>query len=177
MRETGRSGPRKVYGEPAQYQRKLARVMERLGVEDYDWNHDRFGAWVHFRYKGNLYAFEHTVEKAKQRGLGLQFGSDCFAQLVFALEDIARLVERGIYDLQTWVVGLKALPAATDLPDWCKVMGFAELPATKDAVESRFRELAVKRHPDQGGSPDEFRMLKEARDAALAWLGSEVRRS
>lgn len=165
-----RTGPRKVYGEVGQYERKLARVMERLAVDDYNWNHDRHGAWVQFRYKGQLYAFEHTVEKAKQRDLGLHFGSDCFAQLVFALEDIARLVERGIYDLQTWVSGLKALPAASALPDWCKVMGFAEPPPSLRAMEVRFAELVLKRHPDHGGTNDEIRMLYDARKAALATL-------
>ena len=161
----------RVYGEPRLYEKKLARVMERLGVEDSDFNYDRFGASVQFRYKGSLYAFEHTVERAKQRGLGIVYGSDCFAQLVHALEDIARLVERGIYDLQTWVVGLKALPAATNLPDWCKVLGLAEIPVSFDDVKARYRELSKARHPDQGGTDSEFRLLNEAYEEAERSFG------
>ena len=34
-----------------------------------------------------------------------------FAQLVKTLEDIARMVERGIYDLSTWIEGMKTLPS------------------------------------------------------------------
>ncbi|SHF53777.1 hypothetical protein SAMN02746089_02114 [Caldanaerobius fijiensis DSM 17918] len=39
--------------------------------------------------------------KVKSRGIKLVYGLDAFAQIVLSLEDLARMVERGIYDLQT----------------------------------------------------------------------------
>ena len=80
----------KQYGAAENYESKLERVMERLGVKEFNYNFDRFGAWVEFRYKGNLSRFDHSIEKAKARGLNLGYGSDAFAQIVLSLEDIAR---------------------------------------------------------------------------------------
>ena len=81
------------------YESKLKRVMERLGITKYNYNWDRFEAWIEFTYKGTLYRFEHSVEKARKNGISLSYGSDAFAQLVLSLEDIARMTERGIYEL------------------------------------------------------------------------------
>ena len=107
------------------YEKKLEKIMMRFGIEkkDYNWNCDRYGGWVEFRYKGQIYRFEHTVDNAKKAGINLTYGSDAFAQIVLALEDLARIVERGIYDLQNWVAGMKMLPEKTTLPSFCSVLG------------------------------------------------------
>lgn len=97
--------PKKQYGTADAYERKLNRVMERLGVESHNFNWDRWGCWIEFRLKGDLYRFDHSVDKARARGVELRYGSDAFAQVVLALEDLARMVERGIYELSTWVAG------------------------------------------------------------------------
>ncbi|WP_291350400.1 hypothetical protein [Desulfosporosinus sp.] len=89
-------GNKKQYGDSDSYERKLERVMERIGVKEFIYNFDRFGCWVEFRYQNELYRFEHSIEKAKSKGINLRYGSDAFAQVVLALEDLARMVERGI---------------------------------------------------------------------------------
>ena len=96
---------RKQYASPESYELKLERVIERMGATDYNYNWDRHGAWVEFRLKGQLYRFDHSVEKAQARGFKLTYGSDVFAQLVIALEDLARIAERGIYEIRTWLGG------------------------------------------------------------------------
>lgn len=153
------------------FEGKLKRVMTRLGVDDFDWNHDRYAAWVEFRYKGGVYRFHQSLENATQRGVKLATSKDCLAQIVLSLEDLARMVERGLYDLQTWVAGMKALPPGPEIPDWCKVMGFAEVPADLETARARYRELVKKRHPDHGGTPGEFMMLQEAMAQAEAQFG------
>jgi hypothetical protein len=102
------------HGPAGIYEHKLKQVMGRLGVEDYDFNWDRWNAWVEFRYGGELYRLEHGVEKAKEKGVELRYGSDAFAEMVLTLEDLVRIVERGIYELETWLAGMKHRPSGRE---------------------------------------------------------------
>lgn len=155
----------KQYAEPAAYEAKLEKVMTRLGVEKYDYDWSRFKCWVEFFYKGQPYRFEHSVENAQAHGVNIRYGSDVFAQVVLSLEDLARMVERGIYDLSTWVAGMKCLPAAADIPPCLKALQFEELP-TEAELQKRFRQLSKVAHPDSGGSEAQFIALKTAYDEA-----------
>lgn len=139
---------KKQYGAADNYERKLERVMERLGVEEFNFNWDRWSCWVQFRYKGELYQFEHSVEKARSRGQKLDYGSDAFAQVVLALEDLARMVERGIYELQTWVAGMKYLPPPVEVPSFFRFLGFEQIPSGPEEVTARYRTLVKQMHPD-----------------------------
>jgi hypothetical protein len=161
---------KKQYGPASDYEAKLARVMERLGVKEYDYNFDRHGCWVTFRYQGELYRFDHSVAKAKAKGVQLSYGSDAFAQVVLALEDLTRMVERGIYDLSTWVAGMKFLPPPLEVPKCFRDLGFDRIPDAIADVKDRYRTLAKERHPDGGGSDEDFQRLKEAAEASLKYL-------
>lgn len=162
----------KRYGPAQDYEQKLARVMERLKIKEFNFNWDRFSAWVEFRYKGQLYRFDHSIDKARARGIELRYGSDAFAQIVLSLEDLARMVERGIYDLQVWVCGMKMLPAAVEVPSFLKLLKFDWIP-TQEEIKERYKELAKIMHPDAGGNSDDFMMLQEARDKALDYVGEK----
>lgn len=96
------------HGPASIYEYKLQQVMKRLEVEDYNFNWDRWSAWVEFVYHGELYRLEHSVEKARAKGVELRYGSDAFAEVVLTLEDLVRIVERGIYELETWLLGMKS---------------------------------------------------------------------
>lgn len=163
----------KQYAEPKTYEGKLARVMERFGVaeKEFDYNFDRHGAWVGFFYKGQYYRFDHSIENAAKHGIKVSYGSDIFAQIVLSLEDLARMIERGIYDLQVWVAGLKALPPQTvsTLPAWALSMGFTAIPASVDEMNERYRTLAKRWHPDNGGDDAAMAELNNAHEEALAW--------
>jgi len=160
---------KRQYGSPEFYERKLKSVMERLGVpqDDVYFNWDRFGGFVQFRYNGQLYRFEHSIEKAAAKGHKLKYGTDAFAQVVLSLEDLARMVERGIYDLSTWVAGMKFLPPATVVPECFATLGFVEIPSGPEEVKERYRTLAKERHPDAGGSAEGFHRLTEASEKCL----------
>lgn len=140
--------------------------MERFGATKYNYNWDRHGCVVEFFYKGQLYRFEHSVGKARSHGIHLRYGSDAFAQLVLGLEDLVRLAERGIYDLQTWIEGLKALPQSSEIPECFKFMGFEQIPSGIQEVEERYRMLAKKYHPDGGGSTELFIKLRKSVEQA-----------
>ena len=165
------SGPTKLYGPAHVYEAKLRRVLERLDVKQYDWDHSRHEAWIEFRYRGQLYRFEQTVTRAQARGQKIHFGSDCFAQLVLGLEDLARLVKRGIYEFQTWITGMKALPAAVELPSCLRFMNFDQVPEGVE-VRARYRELTKILHPDSGGNDEDFVALQAAYQEALAFVGA-----
>lgn len=164
----------KIYGSAQEYEQKLRRVMERLGIKQFDWNHDRREAWIEFTYKGDRYHFNHSVARAQlvKNGPKLQYGSDCFAQLVLALEDLARLVARGIYDLSTWTAGLKALPAPVEIPPFLRFLGFDRIPTVSE-IGDRFKEMAKQLHPDTGGSAQAFQDLQAAREQALQYVGDQ----
>lgn len=163
------------YADSHYYENKLARVMARFGVEDYDFALTRYGGWVEFRYKGEVYRFEHDIKNAEAHGQKIRTGSDAFAQLVMALEDLARIVDRGIYDLSHWVVGMKALPAAVDIPPCLRLLGFDRVPSV-DELKSAYRSRLKLLHPDNPdtGSREEFDALQSAYAAALRWLGENA---
>ena len=151
----------KQYAEPAAYEAKLEKVMGRLGVEQYDYDWSRFECWVTFVYKGQHYRFSHSVENAKAHGVNIRYGSDVFAQVVLSLEDLARMVERGIYDLSTWVAGMKYLPAGKPLEPCFAGLGFIERPANAEEVKAQYKRMAKSMHPDAGGDADAFAALGE----------------
>lgn len=151
----------KQYAEPAAYEAKLEKVMNRLGVDQYDYDWSRFECWVSFSYKGQFYKFSHSVENAKAHGVNIRYGSDVFAQVVLSLEDLARMVERGIYDLSTWVAGMKYLPAGKELEPCFAGLGFLERPASVEDVKAQFKRMAKAMHPDVGGNEAAFVALEE----------------
>lgn len=163
----------KQYAEPATYEAKLEKVMARLGVESYNYDWSRFSCWVEFQYKGQYYRFEHSVENAQAHGNNIKYGSDVFAQVVLTLEDIARMTERGIYELQTWIAGLKALPKPKEIDDCFRLFGFTEIP-TIEQLQERYRALVKVAHPDAGGTSEYFMQIQEAKKQAEEILLNSV---
>lgn len=155
----------KQYAEPATYEAKLERVMDRLGVDRYDYNWDRFSCWVDFWYKGQPYRFEHSTDNAQAHGVNIKYGSDVFAQVVLSLEDLARAVERGIYDLSTWVAGMKYLPPKSSIPECFSKLGFDRVPTLAE-LKNRWKQIAKTAHPDVGGDKDYFVTMKSSFEAA-----------
>lgn len=69
--------------------------------------------------------------------------------------------------------GFAALPSPFTKRHWHDVFGFGSYkgirnPVNRDAIEKRFKELALQRHPDHGGSDDLMAELNRAREEALA---------
>lgn len=171
MRRVSTYGKKKQYNAVEEYEQKLKRVMERLGIEagqyNYDWT--RKTAYVQFLYKGQWYMFDHSTDKANAAGKQkLVYGTDVFAQIVLALEDLARMTERGIYDLSVWISGMKYIPQKENLPECFSKLGFtgSEKPLKID-LEARYKNLLKTAHPDNGGSTEEFCELQEAMKQCL----------
>lgn len=159
-------------------ERKLARVMERLGVEkyDYDWAQRRGGAecYVEMVYRGAAYRFENSAAKSAANGRGLVYASDLFASVVYALEGLARAVEQDIFTLDMLLKGVPSLPAGKPLEPCFQRMGFTERPESVDVVKAKYRMLAKVYHPDACGDPEAFRLLTEDYKACLGLMEAIV---
>lgn len=163
----------KQYGDVGSYEAKLEKVMKRLGVDNYNYDWTRRSCFVEFWLDGQYYRFDHSIENAKAHGQNVVYGSDVFAQVVLALEDIARITERGIYELQTWISGLKSLPPAPSLDSCFVALGFSQKPENIDDVKSAYKRLAKVVHPDCGGSEDSFRVLSENYEKCIEAMGGD----
>lgn len=159
---------KKVYS--GDYEAKLARVMERLGAESFNYDWTRTDCFIEFTYKGQLYRFEHSQEKARAHDQKIVYVSDLFAQLVMTLEDIARMTERGIYELQSWIEGMKALPAPKEIAPCFVALGFSWVPDDLEDVKAQYRRMAKVMHPDVGGDAQAFEMLQRNYQECLAHM-------
>ena len=159
--------PKRQYTDVDFYERKLEKIMARFEVDEYNFDWNRWGGFVEFRYRGQLYRFDHSVEKARSRGKKLDYGTDAFAQVVLALEDLARMIDRGIYELSTWVAGMRYLPPPVTTPKHFLAMGFEEIPSGAIEVKARYRMLAKECHPDfNKGNPDAEQQFKDLTSVA-----------
>jgi hypothetical protein len=70
--------------------------------------------------------------------------------------------------------GFTALPASAARRTWREVLGLVGIVGvTRDRISAAYRELALRRHPDHGGSDAAFIELTAARDQALAEIGAQ----
>lgn len=92
--------------------------------------------------------------------------ADNLAAIAATIEAM-RAIERhgGAAILDRAFTGFQALPSPTQ---WWHVLGFEASSVTGEQIEARFRELAMQRHPDRGGSEAAMAELNWAREAGLA---------
>ena len=156
-------GGKKLYsGGFETYEKKLCVVMEKIGVEKFNYDWSRQSCFVELVCKGRAFRFEKSLDDAKQRGEHITVVSDLFAQIVLMLEDLARASSRGLFDFAEIVSGLPSLPAgSTGLEPCFASLGFSERPQTKEVVQERYRRMAKVMHPDTGGDSDAFQLLRE----------------
>lgn len=160
---------KKYSGGFEEYEGKLRRIMERMGIGKYNYDWTRTDCFIEFTYHNQFYRFEHSIDKARVHNQKIQCVSDLFAQLVLSLEDICRMAERGIYELSMWIEGMKSLPPKKDIPQYFIFLGFQEIP-TADELKQRYKQLAKISHPDGGGNSELFKQYTAARDEAEKYL-------
>lgn len=160
----------KKYSASVDYEKKLKTIMEKLDVEKYSYDWTRKDCYIEFFYKGQLYRFEHSLDKAAKSGERISYVSDCFAQLVLALEDLARMTARNIYELSVWIEGMKALPQPKKIPQCFLLLGFTDIPNTVSDIKTAYRNLAKVYHPDVGGNAIDFEKYTKAKDECLEFL-------
>ncbi len=162
----------------SKYEKKLDSIMKNLKVSDYHYNWDRYGSWIEFHYKDNLYRLEHSIDKARLQGIIIQYGSEAFAQIVMALEDLNRAINRGVYDLDTWLAGVKLPPKSLKSCRFLEILGFTQQPSSKEEIWEQYDKRIKELELNENGNHLTAKMLKEAAEKAVENLsGSENRKN
>ncbi|MBM7598887.1 hypothetical protein JOC34_001244 [Virgibacillus halotolerans] len=99
-------------------ERRLKGIMKRLKIEVSNFNWDRSSCYIEFNYQEKSYRLEHSVEKAKKRGIFLRDGLDCLMALTDSLEDLCRIIERGTNELGTWISGMQQSTSVSEVPEF-----------------------------------------------------------
>ena len=81
------------------------------------------------------------------------------------------MVERGIYDLSTWVAGMRYLPAVQSVEPCFQALGFSKRPENVEEVKAQYRRMAKAMHPDAGGNDAAFVALQEQYQKCLELYG------
>jgi len=88
---------------------------------------------------------------------------DNIAAIAAHIEALRGQERWGVADLRQAFAGHVALPAPEQ---WWQVLG-VKPGASRDEIQAAYRQLALKAHPDTGGSPQAMTRLNLARDAGL----------
>ena len=151
---------KKVYsGGFEDYEKKLRAVMEKIGVEKFNYDWSRQSCFVELVCNGQAFRFEKSLEDAARRKERISCVSDLFAQIVLMLEDLARASSRGLFNFAQIVSGLPSLPAGDPLEPCFASLGFSKSPETADEVREQYRRMAKVMHPDAGGDAEAFQLL------------------
>jgi hypothetical protein len=156
----------------------LASELDKIGASN-----EVLSSNVSLRLDGRMRANETTMDPGVAVYFTYKKHQMCFAcDKYYDVKDniraIAKTIEalRGIERwgtgdmLERAFMGFQALPNPAQ---WWHVLGFDSTAGmTKDALEDRFRQLAMQRHPDRGGSSDAMAELNWAREKGLEHLGS-----
>lgn len=165
------SAKKQYTGTTDDFEKKLGRVMERLGVEKYqsNWSQGKGGAscYVEMLYGGKVYRFENSSGKSAACGRNLSYVSDLFAEVVYSLEGLARAVEKGIFTLDMLLAGVPALPAVPPLEPCFQALGFSSRPVNTAEIKAQYRRMAQVMHPDKGGTQEAFASLSANYEACL----------
>jgi hypothetical protein len=132
-------------------ERKLKKIMKRLNIEDFNFNWDRTSCYIEFRYQENSYKMEHSIQKAKEKGLVvLRNGLDCLMELVQSLEDLCQIIERGTYKLETWVSGMKQSSSTEEKPEFV------------EEVHIRYKSLGKQQHSEYNRNKEFIHVAPES---------------
>jgi hypothetical protein len=122
------------------------------------------GVAVYFKYQGKSMCFacdRYVSVRSNTRAIGL------------TIEAIRTIERHGASDMMERAFrGFAALPEKATEP-WRAVLEIGhEAKVSPDEIEEKFRDLALKHHPDHGGDPDKFRAIVEARHQAKKELAT-----
>lgn len=168
-------GERK-YSASVNYETKLKTVMERLGIEKFDYDWSRRDCYVECRYHGKSYRFENSFDKAAAAGRKVSYVGDLFAEVVLSLEGLARATEKGIFTLDMLFSGVPSLPEKrVVIPECFTYFGFEEYPSTEE-LKKAYHDMAKVLHPDVPftGQVDAFAELQRRYETCLAYLNGEL---
>lgn len=116
------------------------------------------GVAIFFRYKGK----DITMCCDKYQAVW----ENIYA-LACGIESLRAMERHGVSEfMERAFTGFTALPEAPKSKEWWEILGYQQKPGTAvwdwEGVQSQYKSLARKLHPDAGGSTDEFQGLTAA---------------
>ena len=160
----------------------LARLMQSLPVSSWDWNADRYGAWVEWVSHRQLYRLEIHYDPTTPALPGYPAhpsdvalaGIAALHQILEALSHLHALAQLPFASWDQWTLAFQT-DTTRRSPDPCFLaLGFSERPLSATVVRERYRQLSKQTHPDSPqGDATQFRHIKEAFDQALVILQRE----
>lgn len=147
---------------------KLEKAIIRLGatellqggaVENGDYVHR-----ITFRYKDEPYKFVYSKGMAQAKGYSISANKDVAIANINAINDLAKIADRGIYDFGKMIQGFKAL-TLIEVPSWASFMGFNSMPRNIVEVRTRYNEL-VKDTMNPERNPTDFKLLQQHWESA-----------
>ncbi len=156
---------------------QLAACMQTLPVTAWDWNADRYGAWVEWTWQHQLYRLEMAKDRESFLDMDSDasplYGSEALSHILEALTHLSALAQLPFGDWGHWTSALHVTTSRRPLEPCFITLGFTERPYDPVTVRDHYRQMTKQMHPDAGGDSAAFRALKEALDIALTLVGTE----
>lgn len=151
--------------------RKALDKIEATGITyELSQNMHNPNAWVTFTYKGQRYKFDYSQMKANYYHLRIPDPKDVFVLLVYAVEDLIRVADRGVFDFGRVIANFKALEFI-EIPEWAIFMGFNTRPRNMLEVREKYNFL-VKNSMNPNTNKEDFQKLQQAMEIAKQYFGS-----
>lgn len=172
---------RRFTAQPKTIQRDLRNVMTQMGATSLKVSQDMFEgtAEIVFDRVGQRYVFR--CDKYNEPLDNLRAAQLTITYLWRALEEYGVTSEAQTLDrtFAQFFLGFAAMPDDTVLllgsgqEEWWKVLS-VEPEADREAIRNAYRALARLHHPDVGGTPEEFKRLRQAYEEGMALAESEM---
>ncbi|TDL32679.1 hypothetical protein E2R51_08335 [Jeotgalibacillus sp. S-D1] len=145
---------RMPHSEQSMCEKKLTIVMKQLKIDYFNFNWDRNSCYIEFNYHDSSYKLMHSIEKARKRGVVLRNGLECLIELTSSLEDLCVIIDRGTYNFETWIAGMKqSTPLQESAPS--QEATFQEATAFQEAAASQ-EEIQIAEKPVEEKNSTEF---------------------
>lgn len=153
---------------------QLQHLMATLPIVSWDWNVDRYGAWVEWVCTENghsqLYRLERRSDTlAPNPATAIDTGLDALQAIVSALQHVQALATLSLQPWTAWIAALHVSTSRRPVEPCFQVLGFTTRPTDPLAVRDRYRQLCQTAPADAQRSPL-LEHYREAFDAALSLL-------
>lgn len=145
---------RMPHSEQSMCEKKLTIVMKQLKIDYFNFNWDRNSCYIEFNYHDNSYKLMHSIDKARKRGVVLRNGLECLIELTTTLEDLCVIIDRGTYNFETWIAGMKQAAPPQEAIVSHEATAFQEAAAAQEAAFQE--EIDISEKPVEEKKPPEF---------------------
>jgi hypothetical protein len=154
---------------------QLDSLFQNLPVTRWDWNADRYGAWVEWVHQQQLYRLERRQESlASDPAAAVTGGVQALQDIIHALDHLNALAALNLGPWSQWIHALAVSSSRRPVEPCFLLLGFAERPVDPLEVRDRYRQLCQPLDPDNSHDQHTLLQLREALDDALHLLTPSI---